>query len=222
MGGILRALIADHHVWLIMGAVLLMDACLLLMDVGFRLTRSHYSVPMGAFSIAQDGGYGERAEYVLSAVGAGASLWLAWRHQSLAAALVGLLFCAALADNALQLHEQLGMWGAHWMPPNALLAGNTLLQLLAMTALGVILLAILLPALMTRASLLNAGLILVVLLISAAAAFGVFVDALHSSLRGGTRLFTAVTLLEDGGELVCLTLAGGLAASLVIVRHKLG
>lgn len=204
-----------------MGAVLLIDLCIILLDIGFRLTRSHYSVPMGAFSMSEDGGYGERVEYILSALGAGASFWLAWRYPSLAAGFVGGLFCLALADNALQIHEQFGIWGEHWMPQNPILAGNTLLQFLAMSALGALLLALLVPVLIMRASLLNAGLFLILGMISAAAAFGVFIDALHSSLRGGTRLFTAVTLLEDGGELVCLTLAGGLAVSLAIVRQKL-
>lgn len=218
---VLRALRSDRRVWAVLAAVLLMDAVLLLLDVGFRLTRDHYSVPMGAYSIASDGGFGERGEYLLSALGAAASFLLAWRHRSLAAATVGAVFCLALADNAFQFHEQIGLLGQGLMPQDWPLAGNSLVQLIVMSIFGALSLALLAVALLRRATALNAGLAMVVGLICIAAGFGVFVDALHSGLRGGTRLFTAVTLLEDGGELIFMTLAGGTAASLAMISQQL-
>lgn len=219
---VLRVLGSDRRVWAVLTAVLLMDAVLLLLDVGFRKLYSHQLQVMGPYSIANDGGFGERAEYALGLVGAVASFVLAWRYRSIAASTVGALFCFTVLDNALQFHEQMGRMVQHLAPRGLPMKDNHFGEFVVMATFGAFVLAVIVPTILRHVDALHAGLFIVLAAICGAGFFGIFVDAIHGMVPGGTKLFHVFTLLEDGGELVFITLAGGIAASLVIVRHKLG
>ncbi len=169
------------------------------------------------FSIENDEGYGERYEYVKTAccVLALGGCWAATR-QPLYVALAA-IFTFVLMDNALQIHESVGhRAAAHLGAGEAVFEGaaQALGEVAVFAAAGLAALALF--ALAFRRSGLRhrrLGLAFLLLLLGLGG-FGIGVDLLHAALSGSRRLDRLFGFIEDGGELVILSLAAALAIAL--------
>lgn len=173
------------------------------------------------FNMNREFGLGESVEYLKSLGCAGALAVCARRAGEPVFAVLAALHAWLALDNALALHEQLGVSiGEHILRGEALgLARPTDMgQLLYYTAFGLALLA-LFALLLRRTGPTFAGTGLVLALAAASPGlFGVFVDAFQATPVAQPLSHTLLVVLEDGGETVMLSLAAAL--SIGCLRHS--
>lgn len=172
-----------------------------------------------AFSIEQDGGYSERYEYAKTAA---CSLALgacfAATRQPVHAGLA-VIYVLLLSDNAFELHERLGEEASVLFGPAQSLfatAPQALGEVLVFGLGGLMVLAI---AVITwrRSSPEHRDMAMPSLvLIGLLGVFGVGVDLVHAAFSASYPLDRLFGLIEDGGELVVLSVSCAIALGLVL------
>lgn len=180
-----------------------------LVFVALHLVHLHTDrLPGVNFSIERDAGYAERFQYLQMLALAGGLAWLAlkWREWGLAG-WAG-LFCYLVFDDALQLHERAGRRIAALLDyPDALgLQAKDFGEMSAALLVGVVLLPPLIAGhalARPRARALARDLCV---LLAGLLAFGIGVDMLHSAMAQSA-LNTPIALLEDGGEMLVMSVA---------------
>lgn len=154
--------------------------------------------------LTKDGSWSEKFEYLLTAISCIAMV-LTWRKAGSSVYLVlAIMFAWLTIDNSLELHERVGGWLAPaitWpgsSPGHAQHYG----ELLLFAGVGLASLLGLALALMTAAPWHQQRTALLIILIGAAAVFGVGVDALDALLLGSMPQAQQIgTFIEDAGEL---------------------
>lgn len=186
------------------GLILAVDVLLLILFLRWayvehlNITNSFFYGKLRFSSV--DGSLMERWGYVKEACIVGLAAYAFLKSKEFFYAAYAVLFLGVLADDSLQIHEYigtrlsdpalLGKWGS--LPSAVLVSGVPLA--LALYGFHKLSSSRKLPALMLLAGF---GLM---------AFFAVFVDGLHSVLIGVEHFKTASAFIEDGGELLSLTL----------------
>lgn len=156
------------------------------------------------FAVTTEGGYGEWLQYGKAAA---LALMLAAAHRRARAALAwAALFAYLLLDDAFALHERLGSAAASVLPLPAFgaMRPEHVGEVLVLGAIGAAFLAVLVPVMWREAASrrLTAALVPP---FAALVLFGVLGDVVHSLSRGG-RFHYAAGVIEDGGEMIALSL----------------
>ncbi|MGG5807806.1 hypothetical protein [Falsiroseomonas sp. CW058] len=219
-GGALGPVLASRAMAWTLGGLLALDLVFLGLHVAHVAAEWRGQGPFAgrAFSIEAEGGHAESYEALKTAACVVALGLCARRSGAPVYGALAFVFAAALADNALMLHERAGSLLAPALMPAAGLfqaAPQAFGELGFFAVLGG--LALLLLAAGFRRSAAphrRAGAGFVVLL-ALLAGFGVALDLLHAALGGQRRAFDRVLgTVEDGGELVVLSAACALAVAL--------
>ncbi|RBY78021.1 hypothetical protein DQ239_10000 [Blastococcus sp. TF02-09] len=171
--------------------------------------------------LGAEGGWPEQFGYAKEA-GCAALLLLLWRRtRSGVFAAWAAVFACALVDDRLRVHEQVGGWVARQLalPDVGGLQGQDLGELVVWGLVGV--LPLVAVVVLHRRSpqpvrAVSRGMAVVV---AGYAFFGVVVDQLHA-LAGSGPLGRALGVLEDGGELVLLSVAVCYVGALVAAVHR--
>lgn len=199
--------------------LLALDLGFILLHIAARITNIVPNEPQ--FLITQDGGYAEQFQYaklLLIVLGLGL---LAIRHRSqIFLAWTG-IFLYILLDDALELHERWGAVldrGGH-LPMIGSLRGQDLGEILIFASIGIIFLLSLVWSYRTERHQANrrTSIHLFVLLLLLAV-FGAVVDMAHmavSAIASPLWLQRIFTILEDGGEMVVVSLIAAFLYRLV-------
>jgi hypothetical protein len=209
------------------GALLLADGFLIALHVLYSFlvsarfaaaTASWFAPdsPFGdyAFSLTAEGGYPERFEYLKSALSIAALAGCFARTRQPAYLALTVVQLYILLDNALQLHEQVGMWLASVSPFFDRGVGDAAFFGFA----GAVALPLVIAALLKSSREHAVFGIFATALVGMLAVFAVGADALHAALAA-VKVFgleTAITALEDGGELMSLSIGCAFACALYI------
>lgn len=174
--------------------------------------------------LGRDGGYAEVVQYAKTLWVGLCAGWLAWESRQPVFAALAVLFVGLLADDAGRLHE---FWGARLADALSLPAvvglrpidlGEVLF--LALWVGPVFLFGVAAYARSDRPARVTARWALGALV--ALAAFGVGADALHQSVTGLVEvngLHTALTIVEEGGEVAVMSVLAAGAIALVLGRR---
>ena len=169
-----------------------------------------------------EGGWPEQFGYAKQA-GCAALLLLVWRRTGVGVfAAWAAVFASALVDDSMQVHERVGAFLAQQLPLPQAFAGlreQDLGELAVWGLAGVVPLVVV--ALLHRRSpehvrAASRGMAVVV---AGYAFFGVVVDQLHALALGGP-LERGLGVLEDGGELVLLSVAAWYAGALLVAARR--
>lgn len=172
------------------GAVLLLiDLALIAAHLAFGRVPPGEHGPTSAWNLAAEWGVGETVEYAKTLLCAGLAASLAARSRQPAFALFSLLYVAAFADNAFQLHERLGDELARFD-----LTDHSA-QFLLLSGFAAVMLALVARAIRRTRGEYRAGALLLLALFALLAFFSVLLDWRHVPV-----------VLEDGGELGTLSL----------------
>jgi hypothetical protein len=180
----------------------------------------------GAWVLETDGGYAEQFGYLQQGAIALLLLVLALITRRGVFAAWGSLYACALADDSLRLHENKGAWladriGEHlWFPDGLLgLRANDLGEILVWGLLAVLPLAAVV-LLHRRSDPVTRRLSLgVAVLLAAYVVCGGVIDQLHVLVMN-TAVGDAVGTLEDGGEMIVLSLTVAYAAGLLLAALR--
>ncbi len=180
----------------------------------------------GPWILETDGGYAEQFGYLQQTAIALLLLVLAFQTRRAVFAAWGSVYAFALADDSLRLHENRGAWLADrlearlWFPDGLLgLRANDLGEILVWGLLAVLPLAAV--VLLHRRSdpvTRRTSLVLAALLAAYVVCGGV-IDQVHVLVMD-TPIGDAVGTLEDGGELVALSLTVAYAAARVLSARR--
>lgn len=220
--GGMRARIAATQWMPVLVALVMAD----LAFIGASVWHLALDVRTGPWLLETDGGHAEQFGYVQQAAIAVLLLVLALATRRGVFVAWGALYACALADDSLRLHENKGAWladriGEHFWFPDGLLGlrANDLGEMLVWGLLGVVPLAaaILLhrrsdPS-TRRDSLALAALLALYMF------FGGVVDQLHVLVMD-TPIDDAVGTLEDGGEMIALSLTLAFAIGLLAAARR--
>ncbi len=188
--------------------VLMMDSCLYGLDLAFRYAVLDGTELPNWFNLSQEMALGEIFEHLMVGTGVLSCLLLARRRRSVAMLLVGAVLLLVLCDNSLEWHENFGAWIAPVLPQGLPVQGHALGEMIFMASFGLLALAALWACLGGEPRVLLAGGALVVGCIGAASVFGIGVDMLHTMFAHGSFAEVIAGNIEDGGELLFMTLAG--------------
>ncbi|MDT0275701.1 hypothetical protein [Blastococcus goldschmidtiae] len=169
-----------------------------------------------------ENGWPEQFAYAKEATSAGLLLLLWRRTRGGVFAAWAAVFACALVDDRLQIHERAGGWLARQLSlPEGIagLRGQDLGELAIWGVLGVfplVAVAVLHRRSPDQVRAASRGMAVVV---AGYAFFGVVVDQLHSMTLGGP-LDRTLGILEDGGELVLLSVAVGYVGALLVAARR--
>jgi hypothetical protein len=201
-----------------LGSLLVVDAVLLYLHVVGEMTRFGWidsAFADHAFSLEVEGGYAESFEYAKLAACAVALAGCWSRSRQPIYAALAVVFGIALVDNALGLHERFGhLASGALQPTEALFAGAPVaLGELGFFAIeGAVVLTLLLLGLRRSTGRHRLLGIAFLLLLLALGGFGVGVDLLHAIVAQMRYALDRIfTVIEDGGELVLLSVTCALA-----------
>ena len=215
--------VADHErgTALASSAVLWLLAVLVCVDVAFialhvakpyfEVLRPHY------FSLEADRGLSEYYQYFKQAAVVVAMLWCWRRTASPSFFIWSLFFTFMLYDDSHSLHEQVGeTLGAAWaLPASSGLRPQDIGELLFALAVGVVTLAVLAVVSVRERGVAMVPTVNIMLLLAALAICGVLIDALHVvAYFSGSRFAWLLTVIEDGGELVVMSVIVAYACQL--------
>ena len=183
---------------------------------GFRALAS----PM--FSLAEDGGYSEFYQYGKWAGIAALMFVAAQSRHGRGFAVWGLFALFLLADDALQIHERVGDWVDTWQPftPPFNLRREDVGELASSLVAGLGFLALLAAAYRVAADGFRHATHDFAVLVGMLAVVGVGVDLAHVALGPGPAWNTALTVLEDGGEMVVASVMCWYAGVITGVRAE--
>ncbi len=162
------------------------------------------------FSIATEGGFAERLQHFKAGIISVLLFAVAARRRSAPALIWALIFLFVLADDAGQLHERVGsrLGNTLALPELGSFRADHLGELVYFAVTGMVTVTVILIALrigdnedwtLSR---------MLVLWLALLAVVGVALDAIHSALRR-TALNRPLALIEDGGEMIILTIGTG-------------
>lgn len=204
--------------------LLALDLAFILLHIVVRSLNLFPNEPQ--FLINHDGGYAEQFQYVklgLVFLGLG---WLAIRQRSRIFFTWAGIFLYILLDDALELHERIGVQlGTAWqLPAISGLRGQDLGELLVFASVGIISLGALVWSYRTERHLAtrqtSVYLFVLLLLFSV---FGGVVDMIHfavSAIASPLWLQRSLTILEDGGEMVMISVIAAFVYRLVKPRSQ--
>jgi hypothetical protein len=212
-------------------AFVLMDLAFILMNVlaiGAHQAGLIDAVPE-AMRITQDGAIPEDFNYLKWAIIAISLAWLAVRDHWLAPLCWALVFAIILADDSLQLHEQLGAALSSWsgLPSSTYFYADDLGEILAFGAMGLVAFGIA-AALFLRSGADGRALSLrYVFVIVVLGSFGVGVDAMHqlvSHVTEGTSVAKLLSqlfgMVEEGGEMIVASFAVAMTLTTGNLRRR--
>jgi hypothetical protein len=158
------------------------------------------------FSVTQNWGYPETFQYLKAAFLTGCFFWLGAKYKRPQFYCWAIIFLYVLLDDSLEIHEILGYHAGEQLENAGIAGGKTLGELLTFALMGFI---IFIPLfyfffvskhrnlkIMTQ----DLFMLFVMMLI-----FGVGVDVLHDLTEVGTVINGALGLLEDGGEMMAMS-----------------
>lgn len=192
-----------------LAAVLLL--LLLSADVAFVL--AHFFLAIGLlndplFSLEKDRGYSEFFQYVKILAIVALLFAVFARTKTIGFGVWALLFFYLLLDDALQIHEVFGghiATGLNFVPAMGLRA-----QDFGEVAVSAIAAALFLPAIaffyIRGTGQFRKASRYLLLLFVALAFFGIFIDLLHVSVKMGWRITWLLGVIEDGGEMVIVSI----------------
>jgi hypothetical protein len=192
-------------------ASLLLFMCLLA-DLSFvTIHFLHNLTPYFAdplFNIELDNGYAEKFQYlkylgIIFLFG-----YLCVKRNTLLYISWALLFAYFLADDAFQLHERMGTWiaeGIFFKPPFRLRTQD-LGELVVTITAGMILLPSFLAAYYFGPRRIRLVFHDLLLLLAVLLAFAVGIDMVHAAFIGSPRIELYLGVIEDGGELIAVSL----------------
>lgn len=168
-------------------------------------------------SIEEEGGYSEHFEYLKTGVAVAALLgaWALTRQPIYLA--LSALFLFALLDNAFQLHEGWGYRASYAFTSTERVAENApqaFGELAYFAAAGVVALALgALAFFWSEGRHRSVGLAFLLIFV-ALGGFGVGIDLIHTMLSESRRMDRIFGFIEDGGELVLLSVGCALSCAL--------
>jgi hypothetical protein len=190
---------------LLLPALLLADLVFIILHMGHSLTPYFANLQ---FNIEVDKGYAERYQYLkyLGIIFIFAGLCI--KRRTLVFVPWALLFGYFLLDDGWQMHERLGAWIGEeisFTPPFGLRKVDMGELVVAITAGLILLPSFLLAYHFTSSSvkkIFHDLLILLALLLS----FAIGVDMVHAAFTGSPRMELILGVIEDGGELIAVSL----------------
>ncbi len=207
-------------------------------DLGFILLNAaaiaahHFgmidAVP-GVLKITQDGALPEEFNYLKWGVIAISLIWLALRDHWLAPLSWALIFLMILADDSMQLHEQLGAALSSWseLPSSTYFYADDLGEILAFAVMGLFAFG-LAGVLYWRSG--AAGRVLSLrcaVILMALGGFGVGIDAIHQlvshmaeGMPFGTLLSQLFGMVEEGGGMIVASFAAALTLATGHLRRQ--
>lgn len=174
--------------------------------------------------LSQDRGYGEVWGYAKTLAATAVFIVLAWKHRAPIFGALALTFAVIVLDDSLMLHEVYGyrLAAALALEPRFGLEAQDFGELLVWSGLGVPVAAALLYGFWHSDRQSRALAAIFFGLLAALVFLAVGIDMLHIALndafRGAHRLWP---LIEEGGELVVLSLACAAAVALSAAKSKL-
>lgn len=187
--------------------------------IAFHLSMKYLGHPEEyVFDLGADRSYGEFFQYMKNvwailllaalAVRRRAGVFVAWA-----------VVCAYfLADDAFQLHERAG-WAAHAAFPGVGAAMH-IAELAWLAGVGILLAGVVLATHVRAAPEDRAVSTVLVVLFGLLILFGVVVDAVHHLVFPGRVFDAPFTTLEDGGELVALSLVVAFLFAVTLCAHR--
>lgn len=197
----------DRNASFLLLTLLLADLTFLAIHLFHGLT-PYFANPL--FNLEADNGYAERYQY-LKYVGIMVLLsCLCVKRKRLSFLPWILLFAYFLADDAWQLHEELGAWIAERIPyqPPFRLRTQDLGELLVSAVAGLILLPSFLATYYFGPPSVRKIFHDLLLFLALLLAFAVGVDMVHATFIGSPRIELVLGVIEDGGELIAISLFG--------------
>jgi hypothetical protein len=161
------------------------------------------------FSLEADRGLAEYCQYIKQAIVVLAMLWCWHRTRVRTFVIWSVFFALMLYDDSHSLHERMGEeLAATWVLPGfAGLRPQDVGELLFAAAVGAFTISSLLLVNAHERGAAKAHTLNVVLLLAALAVCGVLVDAIHVIAHfSGSRFSWVLAVIEDGGELIVMTL----------------
>lgn len=188
----------------------------------FGVSPAHFADP--AFSLQQWRGFAEVVQYLKEYwIAAAFALLAAARREARHLVLSG-VFAYLLVDDAFELHEQVGRGLAERLalPAVAGVRGSDLGELAVQGVVGVVVATAVAVAYRRGSPTFRATALRLLAMIGALAFFGVVVDLLHSAVGDVPYAYGAFTLLEEGGELVAMSVIAWYACSLLADARAAG
>ncbi|WP_432557399.1 hypothetical protein [Granulicoccus sp. GXG6511] len=189
---------------LLLGMLVVLDVLMIVVDA---VLHTGLGVAGPVWSVTQDGGYAEFLQYAKFAW-CGLLLVVLARTGRTKALLLWVPFIAYLAlDDVLQIHENVGAWLAEVLqiPHFGLRSYHIGELLVAVAAIAVGLGLVLIGCFFSR-PVVRGIFIDILLLVGLMAFFAVGVDAVHSLLGAFAPIEMVLGLVEDGGEMLALSL----------------
>ncbi|MGY1673604.1 hypothetical protein [Geodermatophilus sp. SYSU D00710] len=223
--GLLRHIVARLSVAALV-ALVAVDLALVVASVGHLLTADGPADRGGPWVLETDRGFAEQWGYLQQATIAFLLVVLALYSRRWVFLPWAAVFAAALADDSLRLHENRGAWLADrlgerlWFPDGLLgLRANDLGEILVWGLLAVV--PVVAAALLHRRSdaATRRASLGVAALLAGYVLFGGLVDQLHVLVMH-TAIGDAVGTVEDGGELVVLSLTVAYALGLLAAARR--
>ncbi|GEM_PF-3497298 len=217
-------LVQDNRRCLALVAVVLTGfGCLVGLDLAFRYAVLDGTELPNWFNLSQEMALGEIFEHMMTGSGLLALGWMAWSGKAVRLALAAILLGLILGDNALQWHESFGEFAGPHMPAWVPLGGHEFAEFAYLCTFGLFALVTLYIVWRGNPAPREAGALFVMLCLLAAGFFGVAVDAVHTMLPTHSLAEVIIAGVEDGGELLFLTLAGAAAVCTWLAdRGRLG
>jgi hypothetical protein len=210
----------------VLAVLVAVDLALAAVSVGHLVAVDGPADRGGPWVLETDGGFAEQWGYVQQAAIALLLLALALRSRQWVFLPWAAVFAAALADDSLRLHENRGAWLADrlgerlWFPDGLLgLRANDLGEILVWGLLAVVPLAAVVLLHRRSGAATRRASLGVAALLAAYVLFGGVVDQLHVLVMR-TPLGDAVGTVEDGGELVALSLTLAYAVGLLAATRR--
>lgn len=172
-----------------------------------------------AFSLEADGGLPEGFQYVKQFWIAAIMFMTARRTRLFVYLSWGAVFLFLLLDDALQLHEQAGLWLSqrYALPQISALRPEDLGELLFAAAVGAAMLVLVGPAVLRKGGAARSVSRDLIILIVLLAVLGVLVDMLHViAYFKGSLAAQFLLIIEDGGEMVVISAIAAYAFDLAL------
>ena len=161
----------------------------------------------GRFRVDVDRGFAESFQYLKLLLTTGSLVFLLTKQKALSYSAWAVVFAFALLDDALKIHEEVGrhLVDGLGIPAAFGLRGQDFGELIVWGAFGVVLLGFVLFSYLRAAPAEKAFSRSLALLFAVFVLFGLGVDMLHILLGGPLILQTFMSVLEDGGEMLTIS-----------------
>lgn len=157
-------------------------------------------------SVTQKWGYPESFQYLKAAFVAGCFFWLGSKYKKPQLYSWAVIFLYVLLDDSLEIHEHLGYHAGTFLENAGISGGKTVGELLVFAALGFI---VFIPLFYYYFRSNHRDLKIMsqdlFMLFAAMLFFGIGVDVLHDMAETGTILNGVLGLVEDGGEMLVMS-----------------